>query len=87
MWRAVGNYDLVRFIEIRDYDFLLTGDGVGNTTNLYERASLYFGDVDENGVPLYITDPCMRDYPYLFRAPKYEDIPGYDEEFVKRFRG
>lgn len=29
---------------------------------IYERASVYFGDVDENGVPLFITDPDLPDY-------------------------
>ena len=29
---------------------------------MYETVAVYFGDVDENGVPLFITDTEMSDY-------------------------
>ena len=81
---AASNYLTVRFIEIKDYDFVLTTSAVDGTAELYERAALYFGDVDENGVPIFITEPDHPDYRNPCRLPMCSDIPGYDSEYNRR---
>ncbi len=53
----VGGRRSVVFATIKGYDF----DGF-NPSRLYRFASIYFGDVDENGEPLYYNDPYMEDY-------------------------
>ena len=48
------------FARIRGYDFfLLQYNGL---KKVYSLAADYFGDVDENGEPLYKTDPYMSEY-------------------------
>ena len=51
------------FIDIHGYGFVEnTNRGFYSIRTLFERASVYFGDVDENGVPLFISDPTLPDY-------------------------
>ena len=73
-----------RFMEIKGYDFFLNRSNMYGTDELYERAALYFGDVDENGVPLFLSDSNMPEYQGPSRLPKLEDIPVYDGMTGKR---
>ncbi len=51
------------FIDIHGYGFVEnTNRGFYSIRTLFERASVYFGDVDGNGVPLFISDPTLPDY-------------------------
>lgn len=79
---AASNYFEIRFIEIKDYYFLLTSETLYGTTELYERAALYFGDVDNNGVPLFITHPDMPEYQNPCKIPMLRDTPGYNSGYV-----
>ncbi len=71
----------VRFIDIKGLEFVLTPYELYYTDQIYERAALYFGDIDENGVPLFITKPDMPDYQNPCRIPMLSDIPGYNEKY------
>lgn len=78
---SAANHYEARFIEIKGYDFLLDSATIYGTTELYERAALFFKDTDENGVPLFITKPDMPDYQNPCRIPMLSDIPGYNEKY------
>ncbi len=58
----LANYNTSRkvaFACVKGYDF---SDYYLGVSNLYRQAAIYFGDVDKNGNPLYLTDPNMPDY-------------------------
>lgn len=78
---AGSNYFTARFMEIKGYDFLLTSSTLYGSLELYERVAKYFGDVDENGVPIFITEPDHPDYNSPFKLPMLSDIPGYDSKY------
>ena len=84
---AVGNHYEARFIEIKGYDFLLDSGTLYGTTELYERAALYFGDVDENGVPLFITEPDIPDYQNPCKIPMLSEIQGYSDKSERNIKG
>ena len=76
-----------RFVEIKGYDFLQDWTYFSSTVSLFERAALYFGDVDDNGVPLVYTNSNLPDYPDDHaRLPMLKDVPGY-EEILDRIAG
>ena len=47
------------FAAIKGYDFFAVNHSY---ENMYYDVAVHFGDVDENGVPLYKNDPYMEDY-------------------------
>lgn len=78
---AAANYYTARFMEIKDYVFLLDSPVLQGTTELYERAALYFGDVDDNGVPIFITQRDHPDYINPCKIPMLADTPGYNDKY------
>jgi hypothetical protein len=77
---------MVRFIETKGYNFIIDSNALFCTTEFYERVALYFGDVDENGVPIFITERDHPDYQNPFKLPMIADRPGYNSE-IERVRG
>ena len=64
-------------LNIKGYDFL----GLP-AKYIYRCAARYFGDVDENGAPLYYYDPYMTDY---YNNPFCEYLRGEVDESVPNF--
>ena len=81
LYHAASSYYGIRFIEINGYDFLLDSSNSYCSTDLYERAAVYFGETDENGVPLFITGQGPSDYFNPFRIPLISDWPVYSGEY------
>ena len=53
-------YDVMEtyyFAQVKGYDCWSI-----SCTYIYQQAAIYFGDVDENGVPLYMKNPYLEDY-------------------------
>ena len=53
-------YDVMEtyyFAQIKGYDCWSI-----SCTYIYQQAAIYFGDVDDNGVPLYMKNPYLEDY-------------------------
>lgn len=53
-------YGIQSVFTVKDTDFICVNPLY--LQYMYETVALYFGDVDENGVPLFITDTEMSDY-------------------------
>jgi len=73
---TLDNYNTfirIGFTCVKGYDFSDYDLGI---ENLYKQAAIYFGDVDENGKPLYMTDLDMPDYkdnPWCVSKREYQE--------------